>query len=653
MPHATTDPYAEEVEAYAIDPDLPVEEWGVVYLAGVPVPVLGDPDYVNLARYSPKISIGEADFDDLISTWKMEDWSGGGQIERMNVGSDTNRFRSATAETRFPRMLSNPPLTTQVTLSGASGDATPLADYNDLFWAAFGDKLRKWNTATEEFDGGATLAASPVGKGFSWGGLLWIPEGASGYETWDGASLTAGTAGITPIDFAEWDDKLIALEHDGQVSVWDGVGWSVQPPLKLKTEETPRHLVIWWDAEREPAIYVVTNRAVWVVDPLIPRLYRTGTKYPVHPDQGRGATAWRDDAMFVSTGIGVLRVNLGNVISPTGLDRGDSLPADLRGYITDMEPEYNSLIAVVQGFSEGDDFLDYPLEETLLQDAAVVLAQQQARSTVQRFTEAGWHTVWESSGADGVATRLVVSQASGEYRMWWGYDGDMYTQKMRRSLHTPKQGAQLAIDEFARTSYLMTPQFDAGMPGNAKSASHLDVVLHDAHTGRVGVQYRTDRDRAWRSLGSATVAGVTTSLMFDPDGDGWSEGEGHGWIQFLFSLDSETDDVTATPLIESITFKFVKVPLQAKSWVINVPLYHDEAWMGMGPHELATFIDALASTENFYPFKHRDETFRVRVAQTTGQQNLGPDMRERRIVNLLEVDAREATVLALGPMAAH
>lgn len=640
------DPYWLEFADYATS-ETADEQWGTVHFDGKPIPVQGPVGFVQLATFEPRFSIGDPtmDSDKYLSVWNQSSWTGGGQIEDINESSDLQRFRHGTLETRYPRMLTLPPETITASITSPVGDAIPVGDYapsvTTLFWAAFGTKLRYWDTTTKAFIGGANIAAAPVNKGVVFDNLLFIPQGGSGYDTWDGVTVTHSNT-VLPVSFVEWDDKIVALQTTGQISIWDGATWDSPFAMKLRGNRIPRNLVVWWTPERIAAVFVVTNRDVWVADPLSQVLYRTGLRFPVHPDQGLGSAAWRDDAMYVSVGVGVHQLSMGGVVSAMGLDRDNGLPSDLRGAIVDLEPEYNGMLALVKGIGTvtigSDATLADVLEETMIFDAAPIMpeASSQARSTLQRWTGQGWHTVWESTGATGNPTRVMVSEGDGEYRIWWGYGTSMYSQVLRRGFHNPKQGAELGIDRFAASGSIKTGRFDANMMMFRKLASHFECHLDPVSTQTMEVRYQTDRTYPiWTTLGTITGTGQQR-LMFDLDGDGWHEGEAFRWIEFEYLFTSTNP--LQTPVVMGVGLKFIKVPLQTRSWTIVVPLTFPEVWNGRGAREIADQLDDLASGETFFSFKHRDQTYRVRIAQSQGPEATGADLTGSRRVSLIEID---------------
>ncbi len=642
--------FVGEKAGYAVS-DEADESYDLIHLDGIPIPVQGRVGAVNLASLPSRLTFGEYTLasDNFLSVWLQSDWTGGGQVEDLREASHAERFSYATADTRYPRMLSQ-----QIeTLSFAptpSTAAAPIGDYdhdNDgipSFFVAFDTTIYRWDAATKVFVSMGSVATTPVHKGVVYGGILWIPQGQAGYDTYDGTSVTHGTAGITPVDFELWDNKLVALEHDGQVSTWNGSGWDSPPELKLYSDEVPLHLISWWSADRFPTLFVVTNRDVCAVDFIVPVLYRTGLHFPRHPDQGLGAAVWRDDGLYVSVATGVHQLSIGMTISATGLDRDDGLPADLRGRIVDMEPEYNSLFALVEGIpgvSIDSSSIGPTIEETMIYDESAVVPASStfARASLQRYTGVGWHTAWQSDGASGRPTRSMVSEAEGEYRIWWGYAGAMYTQVLRRTFYNPRQGAAIGLDRFATSSFLQTGRFDANISAFTKLASHVEVHTDPTSSGTITVQYRTDRTDGWQFLGFVTLSGGSQFLSFDPNGDGFAEGIEFIWIEFSYTL--ESGDNTRSALVNWIALYFTPIPLQSRSWRLLVPLMEiDDQWINYGAREIADFLDSLTTTGRFVTFKHRNDTYRVRVAQTQGDEQTGKDLRGTRTLTLVEVKDR-------------
>jgi hypothetical protein len=229
----------------------------------------------------------------------------------------------------------------------------------------------------------------------------------------------------------------------------------------------------------------------------------------------------------------------------------------------------------------------------------------------------------------------MVSEADGEYRMWWGYGGSMYSQMLRRTFHNPRQGAELGIDRFALTSSLKTGRFDANVTNFHKLASHVEITFDQSSRGYVDVYYYTDHFDGRRLLGSISGTGQQ-HLLFDPDGVGIEEGDSFHWIELEYELHNAS--ATETVIVNWFSLYFVVIPLQTRSWRIQVPLKHDEQWTGLGPREMADHFDDLAAGDRFVTFKHRDRTYRTRLAQTQGDDGTGDDWTGSRTISLIEVN---------------
>lgn len=616
----------------------------------------------NLARFEPKITFGDytALSDSLMSNWAQRDWSGGMLYGDLNESSDTERYRISNAETRFPHLLTQNLEVLEYELGPSVDFAGPLADFTmggTRWLIAHADTaLKRWEPSSDTWSDQATLSAVPVAKGVVYRGLLYIPFGANGYQTWDGLSApVAGTAGVTPLNFCLWDDKLVALEHDGQMNIFDGTAWLSDTAwldrVKLHSEQRPRHVVTWWNPQQEPALFLITDEQVYTYEPVAQMLYPTGLHYPRHPDQGLAVSPWRDNNLYVNVGIGVHQMSTGQVISAVGLDRGDGngLPVELRGKIVDFEPEYNGLIAVVEGLQGGVQpepgrTAARVLEETSLFDDPVVFGplpltpggpRGGAKSALFRYNGIGWHPIWESPSVLGVPTRALISSANDDYNLVWGYGGRLFRQRQRRSFHNPRVGLQAKIDRFQKTAYLKSGRFDANMSGFLKTADLLELVTAPEHSGRIDVYFNSDRYTR-KYLGYADQADTRTYLPFNLDGDEFPEGMPFRWIEFEYELSAAGG--TQACALDTAILRFIKVPITTFSWTFDVRFSgEDPGEFGWGPTEAVDHLNDLASSYRFIMFKHRQRVYRTRVAQVNADTRAGLDRRAQASLSLIQV----------------
>lgn len=329
--------------------------YGEVILAGVELPLAEASNGVAVSvvgQFPPKQVIGDVQRDDhqLLSSFIQSDWSGGGQIERVYVDTDLGRFWWSTLETRWPHALMLLPLTYEVDGPNTTG-AYPLGDLKGVFYACYDTALRSLSSATPPVIAGSwTLAALPVNKGVAYQGTtgknqLYIPQGTSGYDQFDGTTVTHHAS--PPVQaFCAWDDKLYALGADGTLQyTTDGAAWQTTN-VALDGAHLPRNLVVFFDRWDNPTMHVITDSDVWAFDPA-GSLFRTELQFPSHPYQGLGSCVWRG-SIYVSVGSGIHRYT-GQAITAMGPDRDDGLPIDYRGQIVDLAPGYNGVYTLIQG----------------------------------------------------------------------------------------------------------------------------------------------------------------------------------------------------------------------------------------------------------------------------------------------------------------
>lgn len=631
---------------------------GTVRIAGVDLPLAerGIIREQNLARFQGKITNGDYSFDSdpLLSVWVMSSFTGGIGAEYLKEGVDDENYWTGSLETRYPSMLSLPSET--LAFDGptpGTANAYPLADFpagSPNLIAMFGTDLARWDNVDEEFDYLDTLAAEPTNKAVEFDGVLWIPLGLGGYATVTDVGVVTDHTDLDIVAFCLWDNKIAALTYDGTLRIRAGIGdaWEADDDaLHLPSGHLPRNLLVYLNQQGDPTIHVITHRDVWAYDRDNSLLFRTHLQYPRHPDQARASTVWRGENMYVSVGIGVHAYN-GGVVSSMGPDGRYGLPAQLRGRINDLEPEYNSLIAVVEGklISNDEDQNVHLMRPTYI-DEMRSFKSYSARSTVLRYSGYGWHPIWESPQPDGLPTWALVSEADGEYRLWWGYGGKLYRQEMRVTFHNPKAGMQVGVDRFAPSGSLVTGWYDADMPGFLKLLSHMEITTIDVHGngqpgGTVKIEYQKDDDTGWTLLGQTDRVGrrvLPFTVSPGEKSDIFSYGMSIRRVRFRITLESA--DPYSSPLVESILLKFIKIPLSSMAWTIDIDLTQKRGFMGNGIEDIAEFLYGLQSGNSFHEMIHQDESYRVRVAQATREARSGRDTRSVMVLSVVEAKVGE------------
>lgn len=643
-----------------------MDEWGEVLLNDQPYPVLGGVTVFDLATFPRKITFGDysRESDDLLSTWVLADFSGGGQVYRLHEGVDQGRYWRGDLHLRRPYQITLNPLVQEFDV-GETGSGWPLGDLDGTFYFAFDKAIHAWDEATEEFtDTGQVLAFQPVNTGVDWsptdGGdpVLWVPYGADGYATFDGAAVSDETD-ATPVALAEFDDRLWGVNHDGGLVYWDEIlGQWVDEGIRLNRRHTPRNLTSFWDAQGFPMLYVATDKGAYAYYRPDNRFYPTAIR-PTHPQAGHGFTVWQEEGgvagapgqanqgnLFYSAGMAVRRYELGAVNAPVGLNRDDGVPFEHRGYIVDLRGAPGELYALVQGATDVVDEAgidaDTPGEDSPTYPAAVAYA------SVYYFTNSGWFEAWASDDAAGTPTKLFVSAADGALRLWWGFAGLAYSIELPADEHVPRQGLRAGVDRFRPSGRVQTGVFDAQMLGFDKIGRHLQLNVPTDPVGAtatetITVKCRTDRSGGWFEVG--TVSGTGRQILQLGD-----EGLPFEEIEFELVFARDPADETKSPLLDSFVLHFVKVPHAGKSWEFTVPLgFYDALWKGMySGAQIKDNLSDLLSSDGLVSFTHNGVKRWTRLATVGGSDATGVNAQGERRISLVEIPLDHGTNLIEG-----
>jgi hypothetical protein len=630
-----------EREAYAIS--------GTIVIDGVHFPVSGPVGYSNLGRFAQKATVGDysRDSDDLQSAWILSDFTGGFGRYNLRAGLDEGRFWTGTLWAREPFALTLPRRT--VVHEGLNRDsAVPLGVLGDRMFALFGRSIQRWDETSESFEtpAVATLAADLVSpyvadfQGTAAQPSIILPMGNSGYQAFDGATLTAQYTDIHPVAFCKWDQRLWALSLNGELAHTDGVHGTTPTWTTVATldgSEEPVQLFTYLDRAEQWTLYVVSRRAIWAWDPVSTRLVLTQFRDVYHPDMGRGVTIWRPgEDVFISAGLQVWDWNLASA-SPMGPGREDGVPWDLRGRILGLTPDINSMWALIEGKStltteEEALTADTPFDDTLYAPS------RQAVCSVFEWTGFGWHIAWRADSAEpaGTLASIAVLQAEGEVRAWWGCHGMLYTQLIPREMTTMRQLIESGAGDFAERGFLDTGWFDAGMRGFSKLGSHVELNLDAAGPEdyfEVLVAY--DGESTFQSLGRADHRGRTV-FPFNVDGTGFSLGT--QWNRIRFVIRAFGSAVTSSPLADSLVLKFLKLPLSSGAWRTTIPLDY-QWWGGRTSQTIKEELDTLLAKEGFVKLQFGEDApvRRCRITSLDGIDDTGWSDLGRRDIAIAEI----------------
>lgn len=631
--------------------------------------------YQNLATFQQKATIGDytKDSDDLISALILNDFTGGGQVEIANESSDQGRYWWGNLYDRTPGslMLPREVLRTERPTGGTPTLAAwGIGDLNGLFFGAFGLDICRWVEGTGSWlDTTVNLTNLPVGDSFPFAGIgstvvkRFIPQGAFGYDVWNGAAITHSAA-IQPVGFTIWDNKLIALDTTCGIQVsQDGVAWTLS--TKLDASYQPRSIVTFYDQQGRPNVHIVTDRQIFAWDAENDLLFPVDVQFPSHPFNGL-ATAVHRNGLYTSVGLDV-RLYTGSVTTPVGPVRDQGLPFAFRGHIVAMREELNGLYALIAGSPAAPAELGdtAPIDgKSQLENWDGYTSPSQAASCLMMYDDRGWHAVWINESLSANATNITISEVTSgaygdSYRIWWGVGGYLYTQTLPTNSHNPRQGREAGTDTFDPTGFLISPWYDFNMKAFQKLLSHVQVDMENASPlTKLRLSYQTDYDPAWTILGEATsrdayVFEFGELLSPAPDTDGLRGGQSVQRVRFLIEMTRDPANRFDTPIMDAMVIKYVKIPLKTLTFKFTVPLAFEGSKHGRTAETMKQELEDLASSPRFVTFAHGRKSvegqpggkvYRVLETRVEGNDEAGGKRTGVRSVTLITIPVRRPTV---------
>lgn len=282
------------------------------------------------------------------------------------------------------------------------------------------------------------------------------------------------------------ENKIYRLSVSGQVwfaTQHDDV-WEIAGAVPDGSEA--RQIYTTYDDDGNRTVGISTSSGLWLLDHDNRMLMPTDMVFPEHVYQGFGATNWRGDD-FVSVGVGIHR-KVGTLVTPAGLDDADGLPAPFAdGFIVDLAPSYNLLIAAVAGEPQGEANPAFPTEEAfhVTQGLPYPIVGKGTNARVLGNNRMGSIYCWngfgwaEMSTFNRPPTRALVTMIRNEnslerhQHLFWGdSDGGAYTIHIPSTYYNPIQSPNLPLD---RTSDLEESRIDWGFPDVPKIAKQINI----------------------------------------------------------------------------------------------------------------------------------------------------------------------------------
>ena len=620
--------------------DYPV---GIVLFDGELFPAIYE-DYVQLNTFQDKTTLGDytRDSDQLISAKIWTDFTGGFGIRFIREGSNAGSYEWGIGiDGRRPNQLA-----LSRRKSFIDGDVTRFAgQLGNKVWGCSASGIHEWDETTHTFDpvAAAAIVDVPTHRAEEFNGLLWIPQG-DGYQTWDGVTMSAQNTSIQALQFTEWNNQIWCITADGKLMGNDGVSWDEKVTIQSSAE--PRTIGVYMDTAGEDVVAVGTSKGLYMWDDYSGNLVLTRLRYPRHPANALGMATWRvGEDLYVTAGMAMYRYTGPSTAPNMGLNADQyTIPAEFRGKIVDLLAEHNGLYALVQGVestpSAGDP--DIKFDPGMKTEGGFTSVPTVAQSMVCQYNGHGWEVVWTSPGPT-IPYFMGLTDADDVYRIWWGTEDGMWTQTLPATIINPEELMTAGEGDFTDTGYIKSGNFDAGMRKFQKLASHMEIEIPHFESGVVSAAFQHSIDMAAFVGVPATFEQGSVVIPFGvetlSDGTLFSRGQLFDYYNWLLMMG--TTDPAFSPIIDSLTLKFIRRPLKGAGWIIRIPFdFKDPEWRGKTKLDIKQQIDALIDSPHYVRMQHGPDykkSRRVYISRVGGVNATGDDQRGFRTISVTEV----------------
>ena len=642
-----------------------VIETNEVSLNGVYYPITRPVRSTLASIYPAKVVIGDTDKDSdpRSSVIGWSDWRGGIGINRMEGAADVNRAWFSTCQLRYKNHLVLPSLATETTTpshslgQGVIGAIETFKNEVYAFWnggSGATPKLYKYANGSDSW--GSQITTSGVtdavtdsvvwtnASGTSYLVFAHYDSGGSGYTySTDGSSFTTDTQDAQFL--ATWDDRLWGISYAGQLWYSTDAGTEFLDAVLPLPDGSVTSLFVARSSAGMPIIYAMTTEGLFAHDADNARFDATELELPIHPDNGKGSTRWRD-SVYIPSGNGIYKYINGNnsaIVTIVGPDKDDGMPSEKRGSIRAMSGSHNELLVGVDA-QTGADPISYDAVSRQWQShfGSTVMADDTGFSTILGYNELGWEVKWMSGTVGETVDLLHVSTAYNKYRLWWGSGGDVYFMDLPKDIINPSETDNFP---YGTSGVHETPWFNAGQSEVDKLALKLKIECSGLSANEtVLVQYATDYTESYTTavtLNSTTMGAAAGTYTYT---FGSSVGVTYRSIKFKLTLSRSTATTTGlekfnSPDVISTTLTWRK-KLEAK-WGHTVEVDLNNKYKGNDPKALrSNLISAIEST-TLVEFTFRDDSggtrnYYVDVTSAQGLEFTGRDERGSTMISVVE-----------------
>ena len=473
--------------------------------------------------------------------------------------------------------------------------------------------------------------------------------GSTNHANWDQPDTAISTKYL-----ASWDDRLWGISHEGQL--WYSI--KVEAAMTATNDAVLplpdgycTGLFVARSAQGEPILYVASKQGLWAHDAMNSRFVKTELEFPFHPHGGKGADRWRD-SIYYPSGLGLYKyVNGSNsaVLSVVGPDRDDGLPSDKRGTIMLLEGTHNELLAAVDSTTNpsitSSDSVPYQWGDMTgaVTAGADFVGVDSGYSSILGYNELGWETKWlagkQGRRIDDMHVSNAYSDLNENYRLWWGFDDNVYYMKLPVDIINPSNVVEF---EYAPSGELQTPWFNAGQNEIEKLALQLKIETRDcSSTETVIVEYATDYNESTSSPTGGVFATITSDGITEFDFNS-KKGTTFSAIRFKITLaraTSGTNYKEKTPDVVSTTLIWRKK--MTPKYAHQVAISLNRSYKGYTPKQLREFLKTAIASSELVEFTFRDDdgtdrNYYVDIASASGIESTGYDERGSSTIMLVE-----------------
>ena len=655
-----------------------VVEENEIYLGGTYYPLTRPVQSQLASIYPSKVVIGDTTKDSNIRTsiiaWS--DWRGGIGVNRMQGASDADRAWHSTCNLRHRHHLVLPALSTATTAqepddTAIQGAITFIQDLGTVLYAGYSsspyyysEANDRWTRVTHSSSAYSFPAAPTDSITVRMGGSDYIVVAHGGGYSYF-SSATTVTDKTTDAKFLTyWDDRLWGIDATGQLWYTLTIDGTPVNDAKLPVQnDYVTDLFVGRDATGEQIIYAATKTGLYAHDYANQRWVETQFQLPFHNFNGVGSVRWRD-SIYTPSGLGIYKyINGSNnaVITVMGPDRDDGIPATYRGTIRKLVGTHTELIAAIDATTApgAQAATDIPWQGGATSGASSrsqnVIAASSGQSSIVAWNDTGWETKWIAPSAKAgkqVDVMLVSNAGKGDYRLWWGLDGQVYSQLIPFDVTNPSQ--LVAVDgtdyAYAASGTHETPWFDAQQTEVDKLAIKLKVEMQGISANEnVEVSYATNYSTTYTDLTTITTSSLSTNTGETDATEGTYTyvlpstaspiGVEFRSIKFKLTLKRGSSDTSKSPDVVSLTLEYRK-KLEAKyGHTVEVDL--NTTYKGKDPMQLRSSLVSSIESNTLQEFTFRDDgggtrNYYVDVTSATGIEYTGHDERGSSRITLVE-----------------